>query len=32
VELGMDDDETAVNAFRDTLRNIRKEHTDKGVH
>ena len=32
VELGMDDDETAVGAFRDTLRNIRKEHTDKEVH
>ena len=32
VELGMDDDETAVGAFRDTLRNIRREHTDKEVH
>jgi hypothetical protein len=32
VELGMDDDEAAVGAFRDTLRNIRKEHVDKEVH
>jgi hypothetical protein len=32
VELGMDDDEQATAAFRDTLRNIRKEHTDKEVH
>ena len=32
VELGMDDDEQAVAAFRDTLRNIRNEHADKGVH
>mgnify|MGYP000931408032 FL=1 len=32
VELGMDDDEQATAAFRDTLRNIRNEHTDKGVH
>ena len=32
VELGMDDDEQAVAAFRDTLRNIRNEHTDKEVH
>ena len=32
VELGMDDDEKAVQAFRDTLRNIRKEHADKEVH
>jgi hypothetical protein len=32
VELGMDDDEQATAAFRDTLRNIRNEHTDKEVH
>jgi hypothetical protein len=32
VELGMDDDEQAIGAFRDTLRNTRKEHTDKEVH
>jgi hypothetical protein len=32
VELGMDDDEQATAAFRDTLRNIRKENTDKEVH
>jgi hypothetical protein len=32
VELGMDDDEQATAAFRDTLRNTRKEHTDKEVH
>jgi hypothetical protein len=32
VELGMDDDEQATAAFRDTLRNIRREHADKGVH
>jgi hypothetical protein len=32
VELGMDDDEQATAAFRDTLRNTRNEHTDKEVH
>ena len=32
IELGMDDDEQATAAFRDTLRNVRKEHTDKVVH
>ena len=32
VELGMDDEEQATAAFRDTLRNIRREHTDKEVH
>jgi hypothetical protein len=32
VELGMDDDEQATAAFRDTLRNIRREHADKEVH
>jgi hypothetical protein len=32
VELGMDDEEQATAAFRDTLRNTRKEHTDKEVH
>ena len=32
VEMGMDDDEKAVQAFRDTLRNIRKEHKEKEVH
>lgn len=32
VEIGMDDDEKAVQAFRDTLRNVRNEHTDKEVH
>lgn len=31
VECGMDDDEQAIGAFRDTLRNIRKEHSDKRV-
>lgn len=32
VELGMDDEERAVEAFRDTLRNTRKEHSEKEVH
>jgi hypothetical protein len=29
VEMGMDDDEKAVQAFRDTLRSTRSEHYDR---
>jgi len=32
VELGMDDDEKAVQAFRDTLRNVRNDHKEQEVH
>lgn len=32
VEMGMDDDEKAVQAFRDTLSHTRKEHKEKEVH
>lgn len=32
VEVGMDDEEKAVEAFRDSLRAARKEHSDKEVH
>ena len=32
VELGMDDDENAVQAFRETLAHTRRDHKDKEVH
>ena len=32
VEMGMDDDEKAVQAFRDTLSHTRKDHKEKEVH
>lgn len=32
VGMGMDDDDTAVAAFRDTLRSARKERDEKEVH
>ena len=32
VELGMDNDENAVQAFRETLAHTRRDHKDKEVH